>query len=299
MEYLKLYCKYPNIEYPLKAGYDILIEMQGGYWGGKISLDVLAGIDWKSNNLLKMLHLSRTEFKLLRGQEGEYQKYIYWRELYPKMMPEELLGLAKSIRYDKYRFDAQCKRIGKTAGRLAKYLASQEEIRLTSYADYLDQCEHLHYDLHDTAICFPHDFNAMHARLSAVIKYEHDQKVLAEFAERKAERDFLEWQSGDYLIRQPDSMDEIVAEGRVLCHCVAGYADRHAKGKLHIMFIRDVSKPDKPLATLELSVDGVLRQVHGYKNDVKKPLPQEIKDFVNSWLDHIRPHFEKKERKSA
>ncbi|MBE6825874.1 MAG: hypothetical protein E7511_03190 [Ruminococcus sp.] len=299
MNYFRLYCKHPNLEYIIKAGYHCcLVEDTRGWWGGRVSLNLDASIDWKSNNLLKMLHLNRTEFKALQGQEDLYFAYLRWREQFPKLHPADLIALAKVFDLDSNLLKCFEEQTDKPVQRIARYL-NEQDVNRYDYRDYLDQCEHLHYDLHDTAICFPHDFIAMHARLSAVIKYEHDQKALAEFAKRKSERIFLEWQSGDYLIRQPDSMDEIVAEGRALCHCVAGYADRHAKGALHILFIRDVSEPDKPLATLELSADGKLRQVHGYGNDVKKPLPQEVKDFVNEWLDYIRPYFEKKERKSA
>ncbi|MBE6850933.1 MAG: hypothetical protein E7504_04220 [Ruminococcus sp.] len=137
MEYMRIYCKYPNIEYPMKAGYDVLIETQSGYWGGTRSLDVLACIDWKSNNLLKMLRLNRTEFKALKGQENRYQEYIYWREMYPKLPPDEILGLARTFGYSKYIFDEVRREIGKSPSRLAAYFATQE-ISLNDYKDYIN-----------------------------------------------------------------------------------------------------------------------------------------------------------------
>ena len=73
IEYLRLYCKHPNIEYLLKSGYYPIEETVSGYWGGRISLSVWSGIDWKSNNLLKMLHLNRTEFSALKGNESYYR----------------------------------------------------------------------------------------------------------------------------------------------------------------------------------------------------------------------------------
>ena len=45
-------------------------------------------------------------------------------------------------------------------------------------------------------------------------------------------------------------MKEIEDEGRILSHCVGGYAERHAMGKLSIMFLRKVSEPDKPYYTV-------------------------------------------------
>ncbi len=80
MEYMKLYCRRPNVEYLMKSGYYSLIyETITGYWGGRTILNVSPLINWKSNNLLKMLNLNRTEFKALKGSEYYYESYIHWR----------------------------------------------------------------------------------------------------------------------------------------------------------------------------------------------------------------------------
>ncbi|MBQ7003113.1 MAG: PcfJ domain-containing protein [Oscillospiraceae bacterium] len=296
MEYLRIYYNHPNIEYVKKAGYQPLIETYRGYWGGLRSLQLDPNIDWKQNSVLKMLRLNREEFRLLKGREHLHEKYCFWRDEFPKFSPDELIALAESIGYDMQNFAKTCKLIDKTPQRLAKYLADQGVGALIDYADYINQCAELDYNLHDTAVCFPHDFREMHTRLSALIKYQHDQEALAEFAKRKPEREFLNFRSGDYLIRQPDSMDEIAIEGKMMKHCVGGYAERHAHGRLHILFIRKTDEPDKPYATLELTTYGSVVQCRCRCN---ADPPQEVKDFVNEWLAHIRPYFEKKERKSA
>ena len=70
IEYLHLYCRHPKVEYLLKSGYKHLIAVRcTGWWGNKMYLQCSECINWKSNNLLKMLGLSRTEFKLLAGEE--------------------------------------------------------------------------------------------------------------------------------------------------------------------------------------------------------------------------------------
>ncbi len=296
MEYLRIYCRHPNMEYVKKAGYQPLIETQRGSWGGLRSLKPDPNIDWKSDNVLKMLRLNRKEFRLLKGREHLHEKYLFWRDTYPKFSPKELIALAESIGYDMQNFAKICKLIDKTPQRLAKYLADQGIGALIDYADYIRQCTELRYDLHDTAICFPHDFREMHGRLSALIKYQHDLETLAEFKKRIPEREFLNYQSGGYLIRQPVSMEEITIEGEKMHHCVGGYAERHANGRLHILFIRKANEPDKPYATLELTTYGNVVQCRCQRN---ADPPQEVWNFVNEWLDHIRPYFEKKERKSA
>ncbi len=295
LEYLRLYCKHPNIEYLMKSGYDPLIETVSGYWGGKVSLSASPKINWKSNNLLKMLSLNRTEFALLKGNEIYYDRYINWREEFPKCKPDELLALAKVFGFEHGTLNRFCKATGLKPQRLARYL-SDNNIHTHDYSDYLDQCRELHYDMHDTAICMPHDFRAMHERLSAIIKANADNKLRQSFAEHYDERKVLEYSSGNLILRQPESIDEIEAEGSLLHHCVGGYAKRHANGKLHILFIRTADKPDVPYYTMELSISGRIVQARGLRNCDMTP---EVKAFVEQYEKYIAEIFSKKERKTA
>lgn len=295
MEYLRMYCKHPNIEYLLKSGYDPLIETVSGYWGGKVSLSVSSKINWKSNNLLKMLNLNRTEFAVLKGNEIYYDQYIHWREKCPKCKPEELLSLAKVFGFENGTADRFCKATGLKPQRLVRYI-NENNICKSDYSDYIDQCRKLHYDMHDTAISMPHDFQAMHERLSAIIKVNANNKLRQSFAEQYEERRKLEYSSGNLILRQPESIDEIEEEGSLLHHCVGGYAERHALGKLHILFIRTADKPDVPYYTMELSISGKIVQVRGLRNC---DMTSEVKSFVEQYKIYIAEIFSKKERKTA
>lgn len=100
-------------------------------------------------------------------------------------------------------------------------------------------------------------------------------------------------------------MQEIEDEGRILPHCVGGYAERHAMGKLSIMFLRKASEPDIPYYTVEVSRYGGIVQCRGYKNNVAdnggENKPQEIKDFEQKYQRYLDVIFaeERKERKTA
>ena len=91
-------------------------------------------------------------------------------------------------------------------------------------------------------------------------------------------------------------MNEIVEEGSLLHHCVGGYAERHAHGKLHILFIRAADKPDVPYYTMELSVSGDIVQVRGLRN---RDMTRKVKDFVEQYKKYIAEIFIKKEKISA
>lgn len=287
ISYLALYCRHKNLEYIVKAGYGgIITENCTGYWGRTEYLQISEDIDWKSNNLLKMLHLNKTEFKLLQGQEGIYSQYIYVRSAFPKYKPEENIAIAKIFGYQMGTIQWYEKCTGLKARRLARYMYDNN-IPLHDYNDYLRQCEKLEYDMHDTAISMPHDFYTVHERLSATIEQKSNEITQRHFKENYEGRKAFEFESGDLFLRQPNSLDEIVAEGKALCHCVGGYCERHAKGSTNIFFIRKKADPDTPYYTIEVGTDYDIIQCRGYRNDRAAPKGEEIKAFEKEYTKYL------------
>lgn len=299
MEYLKLYLKHPNIEYLMKSGYQNTIcenECCDSYWSVRLKIAVDPNVNLNSNNLLKMLGLNRTEFKALTGSAHCYSEYMSWRKERPEYKPDELVRIAKVFGNQHGTAGDISRLTGARLPRIARYIEEQS-IFVRDYIDYIRQCQELDYNLHDTAICMPHDFRAMHTRLSQIIDYSHNAEARRLFDENYPARIALEYSSGKYFIRQPHSMNEIIVEGKTLSHCVGGYARRHAKGALNILFIRKIDDPDTPLYTMELSAEGKIVQVRGLNNcDPTKG----AKAFVEEYKKYIAPLFERqKARKTA
>ena len=108
----------------------------------------------------------------------------------------------------------------------------------------------------------------------------------------------------------PSNLENIVYEGATLEHCVGGYADRHALGTLHIVFLRRLDDLETPYYTMEISTSGRIVQCRGFRNNAEsrggKPKPQEIIDFerdyqqyLNRAMAEINDKKRKKARKSA
>lgn len=297
IEYLHLYCKHPNVEYLLKSGYKHLIVARcTGWWGQNNRIECSRHINWKSNNLLKMLGLNRDEFKLLAGHEKYYEAYVEWREVFPKIKPEGLLTIAEQFKHEQGSMQIFCMDTGLKPDRIARYLKAHK-IPNWEYNDYLSQCRKLKYDLHDTAISMPRRFKDMHTRLSEIVEYNATRKMQQYLTERIESRKLLEFTFGSLFIRQPADVMEIISEGKELHHCVGGYAERHANGKLHIMFIRTAEKPDVPYYTMEISTEGKIVQVRGLRNCKTTP---EVQAFIEEYKQHLAAVFGKeKRRKSA
>ena len=133
--YLRLYTRHPNVEYLIKSGYGFLIEDEArDYYGNDMTVTVYWRVDLRSNNLLKMLGLNRTEFKLLRENERLYPDYMQYRDDFPKYKPQELLEIAKAYRSEHGALDSHENTSGFSPLRLARYLNAQG-IDPTMYSD--------------------------------------------------------------------------------------------------------------------------------------------------------------------
>jgi hypothetical protein len=103
------------------------------------------------------------------------------------------------------------------------------------------------------------------------------------------------------MIVLPQSVEDIVREGKLQNHCVGGYADRHAEGKLHILFLRKIAEPTVPYYTMEVSTNGNIRQCRGYANNWAhkggKPKTDDIIEFEKRYQKYLTKLFKKHKQK--
>lgn len=290
IEYLHLYCRHPNVEYIIEAGFGeaLMKENPHSFYVSSPprSMILMEEINWKSNDLRKMLGLTSEEIKLLKGHENYLSAFKNWRAAYPRLPAEDILQLAEYHSNVVYA-PSDVEKTGISPMRWLKYMLSQM-ISYIEYSDHMHMCEQLDYDLKDTAISMPKDFRKFHERCALAVKYVHDKQAREEFEKNYAQRKQLEYEDDKFMVRQPASIDDITAEGCALHHCVASYAERHAKGVLHILFIREKNEPDKPFYTMELGIDGSIRQVRGLGN---KPATYDIEEFLEDYKEHLSEIF--------
>lgn len=292
---------HPNIEYLVKGGF---FDLAKRYVEGRAGVR----INWRSNNLLKMLRINRTELEFLSGQDN-YRDYVtFRRNIFKGRSAEETINYFE-------RFGGSVDIIGKIICRtkliskqVMDYIDKQkneEGIYFTahSYDDYLDECHKLEYDLSDKSVTMPRNLWTAHQRTMQIIKTKADEitkKRLEKTNEFRSDLAYVDKKKG-LQVYVPKSVEEIVYEGKILSHCVGGYAKRHAEGKLHILFLRKLSEPDIPYYTMEVNTSGKIVQCRGYKNNVKhnggKPKPQKIIDFEKEYQEYLVGVFSKKNKK--
>ena len=106
------------------------------------------------------------------------------------------------------------------------------------------------------------------------------EKKMEKLDKKRAE---FNYSDDDFTIRLPNKLSEIVNEGSMLHHCVAGYTDRHAEGRTTIMFLRKNNDPTTSFYTIEINNDNTIQQIHGFGNKWLGNNPEAI-PTVMRWL---------------
>ncbi len=310
LEFLTACCFYPRqIEMLFKAGMDDVVRdlVERG-------VKHAAVIDWNNENPAKAFGLNRQELKIFLGTNRD----IEILELYKRMKGRvsitvcaEWMGMGLDIRKT---FHA-AKKWGLAPERLIRYLLGyvgcarygglsslREALRI--WEDYVTAAEATGYPLHRENVLLPKDLGAAHdeaaKKHNAILQRQRaqaDEQWRQEEQARKAaanaayekRREELELKYGfemdGLLIRVPVSGAEILDEGRVLKHCVGGYADRHVQGKTTILFMRREAKSNEPWLTIEMNGNKLV-QIHGYRNEgmftAEAGLPPTPEKFIES-----------------
>jgi hypothetical protein len=96
------------------------------------------------------------------------------------------------------------------------------------------------------------------------------------------ERVKYEYDDGEYVIRLPRNLTEIVDEGSIQRICIGGYTGTHSRGECTIFFLRLKAAPNTPFYAIEVRGNHV-NQIHGYCNKWLGNNPEAI-PTVMRWL---------------
>lgn len=284
--YMANFLKYPSIEILEKAGFENLVGERAN--GGKCRY-----INWKAKDLRKILRLNKKEIRQLRESKGsiwELERYWEIRKMGIRIEFDELSLLAF------YSIEEDLPLISKYAKieRSIKYLKGQRPLTTRDYADYLEECVTLGYDMDNKKILRPQDLRKAHEETSMKIEVEKDEKRAEMFAAgMRSIYDKPEYRAGNLLIRAAVSPEELHRESLALHHCVRTYVDRVCRRTCAILFIRRSDAPDVPYFTLELSPDKSIVQCRGDHNCA---YPEEVAEFIELWKADV---LQKKKKGAA
>ena len=287
IRYLRFYQRHRSAERLLKCRLGKYVDgSMGGYAYYETSKDY--GIDWKENEVHKMLGVPHDAVKPIADGKIDLETYRHLHCEFPKLSTDKILEYHAVIGRRVEELDTILSITQSSPNRIVKYLGKimrqPGDSTLYDYRDYINMCRSLGYDISDRSVLFPRDFTAAHDRVTEITSMLADPNA-EQLIQLRTE---LEYELGDLMVISPSSSKEIVEEGKALVHCVGGYAKRHIKGSLSIMFLRRKDEPDKPYYTIEVSNDLRIVQCRGYKNNnAGNPKPKEIRDFEEAYQKHL------------
>ena len=302
---LEFYDKYPQMEYIVKAGFASIIakkiRKQSMNIGGPLLN--LKAVDIRKS--LKLPGLSKKDKKFIKSYDGDVtpEQLKLWQILKSENPNNDL-----TINYFKRPFIS---RVFETSGwmisaitdihkvlpnlkKIVAYVYKQLEqygtnAGITEYGilrdwqDYLAECKFLDLNLKDTAILLPKNLQVAHRNTSQQVIAKKDELLQRKMATLTLERQRYKYSFKNIVSMPAASVDELIAEGAALNHCVGTYADRYAKGETDIVFIRKVSEPDRSFYTMEIKNNQVV-QVRGSHNC---GMTDEVKEFVEHFKNDV------------
>lgn len=174
------------------------------------------------------------------------------------------------------------------------------------YFAYINLAREMGENVEDPEVQFPDNFieaeKELMKRKGVKLKAEEEEKerMYAESISMRARR--YEFAYNGMMIIMPRTMMEIINEGKALRHCVAGYAERHMKNILTILFLRRESDPETPLVTIEMNGKAMV-QIHGYRNEMEpceenpcRVRPRELyAEFLDVWQRWLKSGSQRNE----
>lgn len=104
------------------------------------------------------------------------------------------------------------------------------------------------------------------------------------------EKEKYEYWEEEYAIIFPNKIDDILAEGKALQHCIDKnnrYFERIAKRESFILFLRKTENIEEPYYTLEVEPGGTIRQKRTQFNRQNTDL-KNAESFLQRWQKEIR-----------
>lgn len=281
MQYMITAAKHPNLEYLAKKNMWSLIA--------EILNTNMSLINWRSNNLKTMLGLNKNELDAVEWNVERLKFHHKWAAREPRSVPLIMQIICGARSYDLYRYNC----ISDLAPTLSlakmyKYSGGSAQT-LLHWSDYLRMAANEGYDMTDNSVIMPPNLNAAHDRLVNTSKCVHDRNMdkLIEKRNKKLQR--LIFSDENYSVVLPKSVQDIVNEGQILHHCVGGYAERHAKGILTILFIRQNNDLETRYYTMEVATDYHIVQCRGYRNNLaNNPKPEEMTAFEKKYAAYLQ-----------
>ena len=302
----------PYIEKLIKAGFTELAEE---LLNGK-SFNIRHRIDSSGSSLKKILCIDSVRLKELKETNGGF-KYLSWLQ-YEKGQNVFLSRHLKKwfILNDLMPNDLSFISDRMSAVQIFNYINKQmNALNMTCnevmnlWKDYLAMAVKLNMDTSDAIIYRAGRLRQRHAELVNLLQrkdlHERANEIINSypllpdvFSYVKAK---YEYAGEKYSVIAPSCVEDVLAEGRNLHHCVAEqdrYLDRIERRESYILFLRRTNEPDVSYYTLEVEPGGTIRQKRTlYDRNGEDIITAE--PFLREWQKVIKERLSEEDKSLA
>ncbi len=131
---------------------------------------------------------------------------------------------------------------------------------------------------------YPDNFSDYHNQLAYKCRLHRQEIDKEAFERRYPEASRFEAKIKEYAFIAPKEPQDFYDEATAQSNCLASYVTTYAKGTDYIFFMRLAKEPEKSLVTIELDLDGTLKQAYRAYN---KPVSVEEREVINKWLETV------------
>lgn len=168
---------------------------------------------------------------------------------------------------------------------------SLEQIKST-WEDYLDMAAKAKMDVTNERIWKPRDLKAAHNEVILILQQGEMEKEAKKLAKKWPKVNGIlpklkkfEYADKNFAIVVPESILDIVKEGRILQHCVHTcdfYFDRIQRDETYLFFLRRAGQEDVPWYTLEVEAGGNIRQKRTTGDNQNRDFEEAV-PFLKKW----------------
>lgn len=270
-KFFALYSKYPIVEYLTKLGLSEIVE---GKIYGRTNYRC---VNWKAKDVFAAVRMSKNQFEQIKKANVEMN--VNFLKLYQavnkfkyKESIQEINTIVNHVGYNLPVLLGLMKYLSPTKIKnyIEKQIATKPNIsyfsrEIHTWEDYIKDCITLGMDLTNEIILMPRDLQEAHQNTIDRIKTKANKLHEAKFKKRAKSLERYCYEHKGLFIRPVKTTNELEKEGKMLRHCVGGYAKSYAAGETSLFVIRDIKKPGTPFYTVEIK-KGQVCQVRGLKN---------------------------------
>ena len=305
-EYFDAYQKMPYIEQLVKAGLFGIVD--------EVMNSKTVALDDSKTDLLGKLQINHAQLLRLRNNESvEYLEWLQYEKekgiqiddgliswyIGQNLSPEDILFISNrmSLVQIKNYLSRQVLESGLKIGNV-----------LIIWRDYLRMADLLGRDTQDAIIYRARKLFQRHDEAIQCLKRKELQERISEKETAfptiqqiySSIREKYEYRSDKeiYEILAPNGIEDILAEGACLKHCIDVndlYLQRIADRESYILFLRKKENPMQPYFTLEVEPNGTVRQKSTHFNRQEKNM-DEINRFLKRWQKVIQKRLSKQDK---